>query len=119
MTIDESTRKNLAESSTWLRLIYIILFVVIFNIVEFVLWVVVLVQFLAKLFTGNVIAQVSALGQILATYIYQIVLFLTFKSDEMPYPFGPWPSAAPETKPPAKPPAKRGRKPKAGGDSAD
>ena len=64
--------------------------------------------------TGRVNERLRALGQTLASYIYEIVLYVTFHSDERPYPFGPWPQGAPGAKadkprPPRKrktPPAK-------------
>ena len=38
------------------------------------------------------------LGQSLSTYIYQILTFLTFNSNEHPYPFGAWPKGVPVVK---------------------
>jgi hypothetical protein len=35
------------------------------------------------------------LGQGLASYIYQIVQFLNFNSEHLPYPFSGWPRAEP------------------------
>jgi hypothetical protein len=41
---------------------------------------------------------VIPLGQNLSTYLYQITLFLTFKTDEMPFPFLPFPDGTPGSK---------------------
>ncbi len=111
MTIDADTKKHVSEGSTWLRLVYMLLFVIIFNVAEIVLGAVVVLQFLFKLFTGKTLEPLEALGQSLATYFYEMVLFLTFRTEDMPYPFGPWPKEAPQGK--AKSAPKRSRRSKA------
>ena len=93
--MDPTFKENVTQESTWMRLVYMILFAVIFNIAEFVITVVVVVQFLFKLFVGRVNENLRALGQTLASYVYEIIVYLTFHTDDMPYPFGPWPTGAP------------------------
>jgi len=90
------TKKHLAARSTWLRLVYIVLFGIAFNIAEAVLYAVVAVQFLFKLFSGRPIDALSRLGQSLASYVYAIIVFLTFRDEDMPYPFAAWPKGPPE-----------------------
>jgi len=58
-----------------------------------VLAVVVVFQFLVVLFTGKKNDKVLELGAQLSTYIYQIYRFLTFNSEEHPFPLSDWPSA--------------------------
>jgi len=93
--MDENIKKNLRQGDTWKRGLYMLLFVIIYSIAEFVIAAVVLFQFLTVLFTGSTNAQVLAFGQSLSTYIYQIMRFMTFNSDVHPYPFGKWPEPAP------------------------
>ena len=83
------------EESVWLRLVFMVLFAIIFNVAEFVLAVIAVVQFLCKAISGKVLTQGLVFGQNLATYVYEIMLFLTFRTDEMPWPFAPWPDGAP------------------------
>ena len=83
------------EESIWLRLVFMILFAIVFNIAEFVLAVTAVVQFACKAITGKVLTQGIVFGQNLATYVYEIMLFLTFRTDEMPWPFAPWPDGLP------------------------
>jgi type IV secretory pathway VirB10-like protein len=92
MTSDLKT--HLTAKSTWMRLLYMILFVVAFNVGELVAGVVVIVQFLFKLFTGQVNAQLLGFGHALAIYFRQTVAFLTYDSEDMPFPFAPWPDGA-------------------------
>ena len=62
---------------------------------------------------------VSALGQGLGAYIYEIIVFLTYHADDKPFPFGHWPEGAPAAASTASTPAakparsRRGRKSKA------
>ncbi len=110
--MEQETKANLGQRSTWMRLVYMILFVVVFNIVEVVAGVVVVVQFLSKLISGRVNEQLRGLGQKLGAYLYEIVAFLTFHTDDMPYPFSPWPDWAPGPSGAAAPqraPARRAR----------
>ena len=88
-------KENLKQQSTWIRGLYMLMFALFYSIAEIVLFAVVLVQFFLKLFTGQTNPRLLMLGQSIATYIYQIIQFLTFNSDYQPYPFGPWPKGEP------------------------
>ena len=85
----DASPKN--EESAWLRLAFILLFAVIFNIAEAVLWVVVVVQFLARVFAGRPLPQLTEFGHSLAAFIQRVIQFLTFGTDDMPWPFAAWP----------------------------
>lgn len=117
--MDETRKKNLTDTKTWMRLVYMILFAVAFNVAEIVLGAAVIVQFLFQLFTGQSNERLRTLGQGLGAYIYEIIVFLSYHSDDKPFPFGHWPEGAPAatstaSAPAAKPArARRGRKPKA------
>jgi len=87
-------KQRLKARTTWMRGLYILIFAVIFGVAEVVLWAVVIFQFLFTLFGGEPNVRLLAFGRSLATFIYQIVSFLTFTSDERPFPFSPWPDGA-------------------------
>jgi Flp pilus assembly protein TadB len=70
-------KEKVKASSTWLRIVFMILFAVIFYIVEFVLFAVAALQFLWKLFTGEANERLTRFGESLARFTYQIVRFLT------------------------------------------
>ena len=62
-----------------------------------VVGVVVFLQFFWVLFTGETNKQLEQLGQSLATYTYQIIRYLTFNTEERPFPFDlVWPTQPPE-----------------------
>ncbi len=93
--MNDEIKQKILDKNTWLRGLYMLLFVLISGVARFVIAVVVLFQFFSVLFTGNTNAQLLTLGQNLSTYIYQITLFLTFNSEWRPFPFGSWPDGAP------------------------
>ena len=88
-------KENLKQQTIWLRGLYMLMFALFYNVAEFVLFAVVVVQFLLKLFTGKNNQRLLMLGQSLATYIYQVLQFLTFNSEYQPYPFNEWPKGRP------------------------
>ncbi len=86
--------KNLKSRTTWLRLIFMCIFCLLIGLASLVGSFVVVLGFLWVLFTGEINRQLQQAGQSLASYIYQIVRYLTFNSEEKPFPFGEaWPTA--------------------------
>ena len=59
------------------------------------LWLTVVFQFIHVLVSGRTQPRVLAFGQALSTFFYQIAGYLTFNSEERPWPFAPWPEGGP------------------------
>lgn len=81
---------NLKERSTWLRLLFMLVLLFLWGVSRVVTAAVVVIQFLWVLITGQPNAQLLQFGQGLATYSYEIVLYLTFNTEERPFPFTDW-----------------------------
>ena len=90
--MDEELKKHIREPKTWLRGVYILLFLVFYSVAKIVIFAIVMFQFVLTVVTGKTNKRLVALGLSLSTYSYQILTFLTFNSDYHPYPFGAWPS---------------------------
>ena len=89
--------EHLFSKRTWLRLVFIVVFAVAWWITEFVLTAVIIIQFLWVLFTGQPNEKLRGFGQSLSRYAYQIFRYMTFNSDERPFPFDlDWPSGGPD-----------------------
>ena len=88
-------QENLKAPSTWLRLLFMVLFLALWGISRVVVLAVVVLQFLWVLIRGETNEQLTGFGQSLATYTYQIVLYLTFSTEERPFPFAGWPPGPP------------------------
>jgi hypothetical protein len=93
--MDEKTKSSLVNLDTWKRGLFILLFALISGLVKLIVTVVSIFQFITLLFKGQVNESVLPFAQNLSTYIYQITLFLTFKTDAMPFPFLNFPDGAP------------------------
>lgn len=88
--------ENLKRRSTWVRLLFMIVFVAIYMITRIVFGAVVVFQFLWVLFTAETNKQLTELAQSLATYTYQIMRYLSFNSEDKPFPFNAeWPTGEP------------------------
>jgi hypothetical protein len=81
------------KSSRWTRLLYMILFAVLFKAAEFVMWVVVVIQLAVTLATGAPIERLQRFGKQLSIYTYSLWLYLTYNTEKTPFPFADWPSA--------------------------
>ena len=100
--MDEDLKQNIASSSTWGRLLFMLLFAVIYSVAELVLGVVVIMQFIFVLFSGEKNPRLLHFGRELSMFIYQIFLFLTFNQENKPYPFDQWPTSDADIKSPSK-----------------
>ncbi len=85
------SKKHLTHSVTWIRLGFMLLFLLLLMAGRLVISMVVLVQFALVLVTGRDNENLRNLGQGLGKWIYQAVMFLTFNREEKPFPFGEWP----------------------------
>jgi len=82
------------DKSIWVRLLYMLLFAFLYSAAEFVILAVVVYQFLHILLTGgNKDERVKNLGSQLSVYVYQILQFQTFNTEDKPFPMADWPEA--------------------------
>lgn len=93
--MDDDIKQHLSAKGTWIRGVYILLFAVFYSVAEFVLFALVVFQFVATLLTGQPNQRARELGQGISTYFYQIIQFMSANSDQRPYPFSPWPDGPP------------------------
>jgi hypothetical protein len=82
---------NFLTKGTWIRGLYMVLFVVFYSIAEILVTAVVVFQFLHVLFTGRQNERLLSFGNSLSIYVYEMMSFFTYNSEEKPYPFGEWP----------------------------
>ena len=89
-----SMEEHIRNRSTWKRFLFMIVVAVLFWLGVIVGLMVILLQFLWVLFTGRTKKEFSAVGRQLAEYSREIVLYLSFNTDERPFPFDrDWPSS--------------------------
>lgn len=88
---EEDLKKNVKDKDTWLRFVYLVMFGVVFYLCSMLAFACSVFQFLAKLFSGSSFEGLSEFGDSLATYLSQVIRYMTFASDEKPFPFAPLP----------------------------
>ena len=93
--MDDDIKQYLTAKETWIRGAYILLFALFYSVAEFILFALVVFQFLAILLTGQPNTRARELGQSISTYFYQIIQFMSANTDQRPYPFSPWPDGPP------------------------
>jgi hypothetical protein len=96
--MNEKTKATLTNLDTWKRGLFMVVFSIISGAAKLIVTLVAVFQFVTLLFKGQTNQVVIPLGQNLSTYLYQITLFLTFKTDAMPFPFVPFPDGTPGSK---------------------
>ena len=90
---EKSCRERLLSAQHWLRFLFMVLFGVILCIISYVIVAVVLLQFLWGLITGQGNDRLRDFGSCLSQYIYQILRFLTYNTEDKPFPFADWPES--------------------------
>ena len=88
-------KQHVATRQTWTRGLFMLLFAVVFWIAELLLLATAVFQFGFVLFTGRRNERLLAFGESLSRLFYQVVGYLTFNSDDRPFPFSDWPGEAP------------------------
>ncbi len=88
---NDETIKSYKDRSVWMRGLYMLIFMIFLGVAKFVTYAVVLFQFLTVLFTAEPNRRLVGFGQSLSTYQYQVMIFLTYNSEEHPFPMGEWP----------------------------
>jgi hypothetical protein len=83
---------SLLNSNAWIRGAYMVLFGLLLVAARLVISIVVVVQFLFVLLVGADNQNLRNLGQGLGKWVYQTLMFLTFNSEEKPFPFDEWPA---------------------------
>ena len=86
---------SLTNVDTWIRLAYMVLFALLGMAARLLVSIVVVVQFALVLIFGRDNENLRNLGQGLGKWVYQAIMFLTFNSNDKPFPFDEWPALEP------------------------
>jgi hypothetical protein len=89
---EDDLKKHVKDKDTWMRFAYLVMFGIIFYLSIGVTLAASVFQFLAKLFSGASFAGLAEFGDNLGAYQAQMTRYLTFASDDKPFPFAPFPS---------------------------
>ena len=74
-----------------MRIVYVILFCIIFSFMDLLLTFMALLQSVIAVVSGKPNEAIKDFGARLGIYLKQIAEFVSFDSDDMPFPFSDWP----------------------------
>ena len=85
--MEQINREEIIKTSKWARLVYMLIFGLIFNFSIIFLFGFALIQFVFFLLTGNVNENLSRVCSWLYKFYDQILSYLLFQTDLPPFPF--------------------------------
>jgi len=88
-----NVKDNVANVDVWLRGLFILIFGIIFYFLCGLILLVVVFQFLMRIITGSLNQNIYNLSESLCLYAFQILNYITFQSEQRPYPFSAWPKS--------------------------
>ena len=87
-------KQHFFSSAMWLRILYMLVFYFVAKLAFMLVVLITILQAITKLVTGHIMESVVEFSQSLNSYILQIINFLTFHTEEKPFPFSDWPPAS-------------------------
>jgi len=76
----------------WIRALFMLLMALAYQVTGTVVCIVTVIHFLIVLMNDTPNARLVSFGRSMGRYLQQIVDFLSFATEEIPFPFNDWPS---------------------------
>lgn len=89
----ERIKEHAKNVDTWVRGLFILIFAIIFYFLYLIIGLLVVFQFFTKVLTGGLNDNLLQFSRGMTRYVEQILLYITFHSEERPFPFSPWPGS--------------------------
>ena len=86
-TVNDDTKHNI-----WLRGLIMLLMGLAYQVTGTMVFIVTIIQFVIRVLNDVPNVRLLSFGRSLGRYLQQIVYFLTFASEEIPFPFSNWPA---------------------------
>ena len=81
------------NKSSWQRILFTVMFWIIFYVSQLVIAAVVIAQCLFLLIGGKPNQRLLAFGENLSRYMHDVLKFLTFNTEQRPFPFSDFPKS--------------------------
>lgn len=92
--MSNDSKARFGDADLWIRFLYMILFAFLSILSRYAACLVGLVQFVLVLFNGEDNRSLRSFGNSLSLWTYDAYRFLTFNSEQKPFPFMDWPQDA-------------------------
>lgn len=83
--------ENIKEQAGWQKVLFVLMFWIVFYVAQMVVAAVAIAQCLFLLFTGDANQQLRRFGDAVSKYIHDILRYVTFNTEERPFPFTDFP----------------------------
>lgn len=80
------------QRNIWLRGLFMLLMALAYHVAGTLVLIVAVIQFVMALLTGAPNVRLVLFGRSLGRYFQQLVNFLTFATEQIPFPFSEWPA---------------------------
>ncbi len=97
--MNEEIKQRLQKKEIWQRGFYVILFMCIYGFSNFLIVSIFFFQYVTLILTGQTNLLLLGFSKNLGAYIHQIITFLSFNSDQRPFPFSEWPNGTCDIEP--------------------
>jgi hypothetical protein len=92
--VDPGLKVDAGGAAFWRRVLYMVGYSFIGYFVQIALFAVALVQAVFTLVSGHRSGEITALARNLTTYLTEVMAFVSWASDEKPFPAGKFPDEA-------------------------
>ncbi|MDB9753236.1 DUF4389 domain-containing protein [Oceanospirillaceae bacterium] len=89
----QAFKNNLTSEEFWLRLVFMLLHLVLLEVAASVLVLLIVVQFLYRLFNESSHIAILKFSNSLGRFIHHSYRFLSYQTQSKPFPFNDWPEA--------------------------
>lgn len=90
--MNENSETPIKQRNIWMRGLFMLLMAMALHVSGTVLFIISLIQFVIMLLSDTPNERLVKFGCSLARYFQQIVNFMAFATEEMPFPFNDWPT---------------------------
>ena len=92
--MNEEIKQRIQKRENWQRGLFMFFFMFIYGFSNSLVIGILFFQFATLILTGKTNEFLLGFSQSLSIYIHQIINFLTFNSEQRPFPFSVWPNAS-------------------------
>ena len=89
--MDDNVKESLTRGETWMRGLFMVLIGIFYSIAEFLIFFAAFFNFVWLLFTRETHDRIRDFSDDLTVYAYQALQYISFNTEDMPFPWGPWP----------------------------
>ena len=90
---------TIKTNTFWVRLVLMVIYAIILDIALSLLLLLILVQWVYRLFAGEVQAGLYGFNASLKNFLLDIMNYLLYQTEQRPFPFSDWPDAGTEPRP--------------------